>query len=115
MNYRAGVIGAYVSAYIAAKHAIVGVTRAVASARTGVIVNALCPRHIDTDRVAAGIETLVARTGRTAEQARTHVQASNPMGRPMRPEEVAGAAPGLAGRGAGAVPGEAMVPAGGEP
>ncbi len=69
----AGLVGyAYVSAYVAAKHALVGLTRALAleTAKTGVTINAVCPGFTDTDLVARSVETIVAKTGRSAEQAR---------------------------------------------
>ncbi len=106
----------YVSAYVAAKHALLGVTRSMAleTARTGVTVNAVCPGFTDTDLVSASIETIVARTGRTAEQARAELAKSNPMGRLVSPVEVADAVCWLAGRETGAVTGTALPVAGGE-
>ncbi len=106
----------YVSAYVAAKHAILGVTRSMAleTARTGVTVNAVCPGFTDTDLVSASIETIVARTGRTPEQARAELAKSNPMGRLVAPAEVADAVCWLAGRETGAVTGTALPVAGGE-
>ena len=62
----------YVSAYVAAKHALVGLTRALAleTARSGVTVNAVCPGFTDTDLVARAVETITAKTGRSTEAAR---------------------------------------------
>lgn len=106
----------YASAYATAKHALVGLTRALAVeyARSGVTVNAICPGYTDTDLVAAGVDTIVARTGRSAGDARAHFEASNPMGRLMRPEEVARTAVWLADPLSGGVTGQCAVVAGGE-
>jgi 3-hydroxybutyrate dehydrogenase len=106
----------YVSAYVAAKHALLGVTRTLAleTARTGVTVNAVCPGFTDTDLVAASIETIIAKTGRTQEQARAELAKSNPMGRLVAPAEVADAVCWLAGRDTGAVTGVALAVSGGE-
>lgn len=107
---------AYASAYVAAKHALVGLTRALAveHARSGVTFNAICPGYTDTDLVAEGVRTIMQKTGRSAAQARAHFEASNSMGRLIRPEEVADAALWLSGSAAGAVSGQCIVVAGAE-
>lgn len=106
----------YVSAYATAKHALVGLTRALAVeyARSGVTANAICPGYTDTDLVAAGVDAITARTGRSARDARAHFESSNPMGRLMRPEEVARTAVWLADPLSGGVTGQCVVVAGGE-
>ncbi|AWB23629.1 SDR family NAD(P)-dependent oxidoreductase [Methylobacterium currus] len=106
----------YVSAYCAAKHAVVGLTRALALelAATGITVNAVCPGFTDTDLVGNAIGGLEARTGRTRDDLLTEFTRHNPMGRLIRPEEVADAVLWLAGTGAGAVTGQAVAVAGGE-
>jgi NAD(P)-dependent dehydrogenase (short-subunit alcohol dehydrogenase family) len=113
----AGITGyAYVTAYCAAKHALVGLTRALARevARSGVTVNAVCPGFTDTDLVARSIDTIVAKTGRTSSEARGDLAATNPMGRLVTPEEVASSVVWLCSPGAASVTGQAIVVAGGE-
>jgi NAD(P)-dependent dehydrogenase (short-subunit alcohol dehydrogenase family) len=113
----AGLTGyAYVSAYVAAKHGVVGLTRALALevARKGVTVNAVCPGFTDTPLIADAVETIVAKTGRDESAARAELAKANPMGRLVTPEEVADAVVWLASEGAAAVNGQAIVVAGGE-
>lgn len=113
----AGLIGyAYVAAYVAAKHAAIGLTRALAleTAKTGVTVNAVCPGYTDTDLVADAVANIVAKTGRTPEEARADLAKGNPQGRLVDPAEVADAVLWLVGDGAGAVTGQAIAVAGGE-
>jgi NAD(P)-dependent dehydrogenase (short-subunit alcohol dehydrogenase family) len=107
---------AYVSSYVMAKHALVGLTRALAVefAASGETVNAVCPGYTDTDLVAEGVRTVMAKTGRSEEAARAHFEKANPMGRLIRPDEVADAVLWLAGPLAAAVTGQAIVVAGGE-
>jgi len=113
----AGLTGyAYVTAYVAAKHALVGLTRALAleTATRGVTVNAVCPGFTDTELVADAIETIVAKTKRSPDAARAELARINPMGRLVTPEEVASAVVFLALPSASAVTGQAIVVAGGE-
>lgn len=106
----------YVSAYVAAKHGVVGLTRALAAeyARSGVTVNAVCPGYTETDLARGAIDNIVARTGRSEGEARAELARSNPQGRMVRPEEVAAAVLYLAGEGAAAVNGVALSVSGGE-
>ena len=106
----------YVSAYCAAKHAVVGLVRALAleTARMGITVNAVCPGFADTDIVAESLERIVARTDRTRDEALADLTRHNPQGRLVDPREVADAVLWLCGPGASAVTGQAVAVAGGE-
>lgn len=107
---------AYVSAYVAAKHAVVGLVRALALelATTPITVNAVCPGFTDTDLVAGSIDTIMKKTGRSREQAAAELARHNPQGRLVTPREVADAVLWLCGEGAGAITGQAIAVAGGE-
>ncbi|HMG28796.1 MAG TPA: SDR family NAD(P)-dependent oxidoreductase [Jiangellaceae bacterium] len=83
----------YIAAYTAAKHGVLGLVRAAAAetARTGVTVNAVCPSYVDTPMTDGSVETIVARTGRTPDEARAILAAKQPIGRLVTVEEVADA------------------------
>jgi 3-hydroxybutyrate dehydrogenase len=107
---------AYVSAYSAAKHAVIGLVRSLALelATTGVTVNAVCPGFTDTDLLAGSIDNIMKKTGRSHEQAVAELAKHNPQGRLVTPAEIADAVLWLCGEGAGAITGQAIAVAGGE-
>ena len=113
----AGVVGyAYVTAYCAAKHAMIGLTRALAleTARAGVTVNAVCPGYADTEMTAQTVANIVSKTGRTREEAIASLVALNPQRRLIQPQEVADAVAWLCGENSGSVTGQSIMIAGGE-
>jgi NAD(P)-dependent dehydrogenase (short-subunit alcohol dehydrogenase family) len=107
---------AYVSAYSAAKHAVVGLVRSLALelASSNVTVNAVCPGFTETDLVAGSIDNIISKTGRTKEQAIAELVRHNPQKRLIQPSEVADTVLWLCGEGAGAITGQAIAVAGGE-
>jgi 3-hydroxybutyrate dehydrogenase len=107
---------AYVTAYSAAKHAVVGLVRSLAleMASTGVTVNAVCPGFTDTDLLAGSIDNIMKKTGRSHEQAVAELSRLNPQARLVTPAEVADTVLWLCGEGAGAITGQAIAVAGGE-
>lgn len=107
---------AYVSAYVAAKHGVIGLTRALALelAAKGITVNAVCPGYTETDLLASSVERVMASTGRSAEQARAEFSRHNPQGRLVQPGEVADAVAWLCSPGAAAINGQSISVSGGE-
>lgn len=107
---------AYVSAYTATKHALLGMTRALALELVGtaITVNAVCPGYADTDIVHDAVATIVAKTGRTEAEAMATFTGANPQGRLIDPAEILGTVLWLASDAARSVTGQAIVVAGGE-
>ncbi|MBP1207892.1 NAD(P)-dependent dehydrogenase (short-subunit alcohol dehydrogenase family) [Duganella sp. 1411] len=106
----------YATAYTAAKHGVVGLTRALALevATKGVTVNAVCPGYTDTDIVRDAVANIVAKTGRGEEEARAELAAGNPQKRLVQSEEVANAVVWLCLAESAAMNGQSIAVAGGE-
>lgn|SRR5574341_1114971 len=102
--------GAYMVAYTASKHGLLGLTRALAVELNphGITVNAICPGYVDTPMTQAAIENVVKRTGRTPEEALAYFVSTNPQNRLFAPEEVAHVALMLAGDDARGITGQAI-------
>ncbi len=113
----AGLKGApYVSAYVAAKHGVIGLTRALAAelAESGVTVNAVCPGYVETPMLERTLANIMAKTGRSEAEARAELAGDNPQGRIIQTDEVAGAVIWLVSDAARSVNGQAIAICGGE-
>lgn len=113
----AGLIGyAYVAAYCASKHGVIGLTRALAKelAAKPITVNAVCPGYTETDMVQSALATIQRKTGRSEQEARAAIVANNPQGRLVTPEEVAHCVLWLCQPGSESVTGQAISVSGGE-
>jgi NAD(P)-dependent dehydrogenase (short-subunit alcohol dehydrogenase family) len=112
----AGKVGApYIAAYAAAKHAVVGFTRAVAVevAARGVTVNAVCPGYVDTALTEQTVARIMEKTGRDREETLAALAARSPQGRIYQPEEVAHLVVALCDPRSGGINGQAIVLDGG--
>jgi NAD(P)-dependent dehydrogenase (short-subunit alcohol dehydrogenase family) len=107
---------AYVSAYTAAKHGVIGLTRSLALevARKSITVNAVCPGYTDTDILRDSVANVVQKTGRSADDALAEFAVVNPQRRIVQPTEVADAVRWLCGAGAASVNGQSISVSGGE-
>ncbi len=104
------------TAYCAAKHGVIGFTRALAleTARDGVTVNAVCPGYTDTELTDTAVTNIVTALGKTAEEARAMLVGIIPRGVMTTPNEVASAVAWLCAPESGAITGIALPVAGGE-
>ncbi|RWE43666.1 MAG: SDR family oxidoreductase [Mesorhizobium sp.] len=107
---------AYVAPYVAAKHGVVGLMRALAAetAKSGVTVNAVCPGFVETDMLEESIQRIIEKTGRSAGEARASLASTNPQGRFIQPQEIAEGVLWLCGDAAQSVTGQAISISGGE-
>lgn len=106
----------YVAAYTAAKHGLLGLTRALAieTANAGVTVNAVSPGYVDTPMTAASIEFIAARTGRSRDKVRLALEQTNLQRRLIQPAEVAAAVLFLTNETSGGITGQDLkIDAGG--
>lgn len=113
----AGLLGyPYVTAYCAAKHGVVGLTRALALevASRNITVNAVCPGYTDTDIVRDTIRNITAKTGRSEQEALEALVARNPQRRLIQPQEVASTVLWLCLPGSESITGQSIAVAGGE-
>ncbi len=106
----------YVTAYCAAKHGVIGLTRALAleAARTGITVNAICPGYTNSDMLSDALSNIIDKTGMSLEQAEDQIKGLNPQHRFIEPEEVAATVAWLCLPGSESITGQAIAIAGGE-
>ena len=106
----------HVSAYVAAKHGVIGLTRALALelARQHITVNAVCPGYTETDIVDKAVADLMQKTGKSAHDVRAMLAARNPQKRMIQPQEVAQTVLWLCQPGSASINGQAIALDGGE-
>jgi NAD(P)-dependent dehydrogenase (short-subunit alcohol dehydrogenase family) len=107
---------AYVTPYVAAKHGVIGLARALAieTAKAGITVNAVCPGYAETPMLERAVDRIVAATKRSESETRSTLAANNPQARFIKPEEVAAAVVWLCAGDSAAITGQAISVSGGE-
>jgi NAD(P)-dependent dehydrogenase (short-subunit alcohol dehydrogenase family) len=107
---------AYIAPYVAAKHGVVGLMRALAleTAKDGITVNAVCPGYTETPLLEKAVQRIMATTTRGEDAARAALASNNPQGRITQPQEVADAVLWLCAEGSAGITGQAISVSGGE-
>lgn len=106
----------YVAPYVAAKHGVIGLTRALAveTAKAGITVNAVCPGFTETSLLDRAVDHIAAATKISDAEARDKLAANNPQGRFFQPQEVADAVLWLCDEATAGITGQAISVSGGE-
>ena len=107
---------AYVAPYVAAKHGVVGLARALAleTAKAGITVNAVCPGYTETPLLQQTVDRIITATKRSEADARATLEAVNPQGTLIQPQQVADVVLWLCGQESAAITGQAISVSGGE-
>lgn len=107
--------GAYIAPYVASKHAVVGLTKSLSLeyAKSHITINSVCPGYVETAIVDNSVANIMAKTGRSREDALSELTKTNPQGRLIQPEEVAEAVSWLCSPLSGSVSGQAITISGG--